>query len=126
MLSWIDQRITVGISFAFFISVLFKTRCDMAKTHSKQNNKQRSWTFSLEAPEAKEVFLMGDFNDWKPGKHPMQKDENGIWKKQVMLSPGNYEYKFLVDGQWKEDPRNNRRCPNRFGSYNSVIRLPGV
>jgi 1,4-alpha-glucan branching enzyme len=98
----------------------------MAKTHSKQNNKQRSWTFSLEAPEAKEVFLMGDFNDWNPGKHPMRKDENGIWKKQVMLSPGNYEYKFLVDGQWKEDPRNNRRCPNRFGSYNSVIRLPGV
>ncbi len=96
----------------------------MPKTNSKQNNKRNSWTFSLEASEAKEVFLMGDFNNWSPGKHTMRKDENGTWKKRVILSPGNYEYKFLVDGQWKEDPRNNRRCPNRFGTYNSVIRLP--
>jgi len=96
----------------------------MAKTDSKHKNKRRSWTFSLEASEAKEVVLMGDFNDWSPEKHPMRKDENGTWKKRVILSPGNYEYKFLVDGQWKEDPRNNLRCPNRFGSYNSFIRFP--
>jgi 1,4-alpha-glucan branching enzyme len=98
----------------------------MAKSKLKEIDKRRAWTFSLEASEAKEVLLMGDFNDWSPGKDPMQKDENGIWKRQVMLSPGNHEYKFLVDGHWKEDPRNNRRCPNRFGSYNSVIRLPEV
>jgi 1,4-alpha-glucan branching enzyme len=79
--------------------------------------------FSLEASEAKEVFLTGDFNHWSPEKHPMRKDENGTWKKRVMLSPGSYEYKFLVDGQWREDPRKNLRCPNRFGSYNSVVRL---
>ncbi len=95
----------------------------MSKFNSKQNNKRRSWTFSLEANEAKEVFLMGDFNNWSPGKHTMRRDEKGTWNKRVMLFPGDHEYKFLVDGQWKEDPRNNRRCPNRFGSYNSVIRL---
>jgi 1,4-alpha-glucan branching enzyme len=82
--------------------------------------------FSLEEKDAKEVLLLGDFNNWSPEKHPMQKDKNGTWKKRVMLSPGNYEYKFLVDGQWKEDPRNDRRCPNRFGSFNSVIRMPEV
>jgi len=96
----------------------------MSKINSKQNNKRRSLTFILEASEAKKVFLAGDFNDWSPEKHPMRKDVNGTWKKRLILSPGNYEYKFLVDGQWKEDPRNNRRCPNCFGSYNSVIRLP--
>jgi 1,4-alpha-glucan branching enzyme len=96
----------------------------MSKINSKQKSKRKSRIFSLEASDAKEVFLMGDFNSWSPETHPMRKDENGIWKIQVMLSPGNYEYKFLVDGQWKEDPRNNRRCPNCFGSYNSVIRMP--
>jgi 1,4-alpha-glucan branching enzyme len=96
----------------------------MSKINSKQNKKRRSLTFILEASEAKKVFLAGDFNDWSPEKHPMRKDDNGTWKKRLILFPGNYEYKFLVDGQWKEDPRNNRRCPNCFGSYNSVIRLP--
>jgi 1,4-alpha-glucan branching enzyme len=98
----------------------------MSKIHSKQNSKRKSWMFSLEEKDAKEVLLLGDFNNWSPEKHPMQKDKNGTWKKRVMLSPGNYEYKFLVDGQWKEDPRNDRRCPNRFGSFNSVIRMPEV
>ena len=96
----------------------------MSKINSKQNSKRRSWTFSLEASEAKEVLLMGDFNNWSLEKHPMRKDETGTWKKKVTLSPGNHEYKFLVDGQWTEDPRNNLRSPNCFGSYNSVIRLP--
>jgi len=95
----------------------------MAKMSSKQNIKRRNWRFSLEAAGAKEVFLMGDFNNWIPGKHPMQKDENGTWSKRVMLYPGDHEYKFLVDGQWKEDSRNNRRCLNCFGSYNSIISL---
>jgi len=96
----------------------------MSKVKSKQKNKQRRWTFSLNAAEAKEVLLLGDFNNWSPEKHPMQRDENGMWNKVVMLSPGKHEYKFLVDGQWREDPRNDHLCPNCFGTYNSVIKLP--
>jgi len=95
----------------------------MAKVNSIEKIKRKRWTFSLEATEAKEVFLVGDFNNWSSGKHPMQRDENGMWNKRVMLYPGNHEYKFLVDGQWKEDPRNNRRRPNCFGSYNNIISL---
>ncbi len=95
----------------------------MAKVKSKQKIKRKRWTFSLEANGAKEVFLVGDFNNWSPEKHPMQRDESGMWNKRVMLSPGDHEYKFLVDGQWKEDPRNNQRCPNCFGSYNSIVSL---
>ena len=96
----------------------------MAKVTSKEKIKRKRWKFSLEAKEAEEVFLMGDFNNWSVGKHPMRRDKNGMWNRQVALSPGNHEYKFLVDGQWKEDPRNNRRCPNCFGSYNNIISLP--
>jgi len=95
----------------------------MPKAKSKQKIKRRRWTFTLEAAEANEVILMGDFNDWNPEKHRMQRDENGMWNKVVMLTPGDYEYKFLVDGQWREDPLNDRLCPNRFGTYNSVINL---
>ncbi len=95
----------------------------MAKVKSEKKIKRRRVTFSIDLSDAKEVILMGNFNDWNPKKHPMQKDENGVWNKSVILPPGNYEYKFLVDGHWKEDPQNDQICQNRFGTYNSVINL---
>ena len=95
----------------------------MTKVKSKQKSKRRRVTFSFESNDAKEVILMGDFNNWNPKKHPMQSDENGMWNQSVLIPLRRYEYKFLVDGQWKEDPQNERICPNSFGTYNSVFNL---
>ena len=95
----------------------------MAKAGSKQTNQQKKVTFSLEAAEAKEVVLMGDFNNWNPKTHPMKKEKNGRWNKTVKLSPGKYEYKFLVDGNWVQDPQNNQTCLNSFGTQNNVYNL---
>lgn len=95
----------------------------MAKSKSKNKIKRRKVTFSISLSDAEEVILMGDFNAWNPKKHPMKKDGNGVWNKAVILPPGTYEYKFLVDGQWKEDPQNEYTCLNCFGSYNSVVNL---
>ena len=97
----------------------------MAKIKSKQKIKRRRVTFSFESSDAQEVILVGDFNNWNVKKHSMKKDGNGTWVKSVIISPGKYEYKFLVDGQWKEDPQNGQTCPNCFGTYNNVINLPG-
>lgn len=96
----------------------------MAKVEPKKKIKRQKITFSFESSNAKEVILMGDFNNWNPKKHPMKKDDNGKWTKAVLLPPGKYEYKFLVDGQWKEDPHNERICPNKFGSCNNIFNLP--
>ena len=95
----------------------------MSKLAPKQEMKRQRVTLSLNAAEAKEVFLMGDFNNWNPKIHPMKSDGNGIWSKTVMLYPGEHEYKFLVDGNWQEDPRNDHTCPNSFGTQNSVLNL---
>jgi 1,4-alpha-glucan branching enzyme len=94
-----------------------------SKIISEMKIKQRRVNFSLEATEAKEVILIGDFNNWNPKKHPMHKDKNGMWIKTVIIPSGKYEYKFLVDGQWKEDPKNNQTCLNCFGTQNSVLNL---
>ena len=95
----------------------------MTKVKSKQKIKRRKVTFSLDLSGAKEVILMGDFNNWNPKKHPMKTDENGLWNKNVVIPPGRYEYKFLIDGQWKEDPQNDQTGLNCFGTYNSVFNL---
>jgi 1,4-alpha-glucan branching enzyme len=94
-----------------------------SKVISEMKINPRRVNFSLEATEAKEIILIGDFNNWNPKKHPMHKDKNGMWVKTVIIPPGRYEYKFLVDGQWKEDPKNNQTCPNCFGTQNSVLDL---
>jgi 5'-AMP-activated protein kinase regulatory beta subunit len=89
----------------------------------KPKTKRKKITFSLEATNATQVFLMGDFNSWNPKKHPMKKDENGIWEKAVIIPPGTYEYKFLVDGRWEEDPQNVQKRLNNYGTYNNVLNV---
>lgn len=95
----------------------------MATVKSKKKIKRKKVTFSIDFSGANEVILMGDFNNWNPKKHLMKKDRNGVWNKAVILPPGSYEYKFLVDGQWKEDPQNDQICLNCFGTYNNIINL---
>jgi 1,4-alpha-glucan branching enzyme len=82
---------------------------------------KRRVSFSLDAPQSQQVSLVGDFNAWDPLKHPMKKSAEGIWKKTVILKPGTYEYKFYQDNRWVVDPGNDRQCPNRFGTRNSVV-----
>lgn len=92
-------------------------------TESKQTVRRRKVTFSFESNNAKEVILMGEFNKWNPKTHPMKRDGNGMWTKTVIIPPGRYEYKFLVDGIWAEDPGNDQNSPNCYGTYNSVLNL---
>jgi 1,4-alpha-glucan branching enzyme len=88
-------------------------------THSKVHKRRVS--FSLEAPQARQVSLVGDFNAWDPQKHVMKKGADGIWEKTVILVPGTYEYKFYQDRQWIVDPQNDRQCTNRFGTRNNIV-----
>jgi 5'-AMP-activated protein kinase regulatory beta subunit len=80
-------------------------------------------TFTLDDPAACEVMLAGSFNAWDPSVRPLKKDTNGLWKTIMMLPKGTYEYRFIVDGQWREDPKANEQRLNEFGSHNSVITI---
>ena len=93
----------------------------MSKERLKQRGKKRRVLFAVEASTANEVSLGGDFNNWDPQAHLMRKDANGVWKKTLMLPPARYEYKFLVDGRWQNDPKNDQTCPNCFGTLNNVL-----
>jgi len=80
--------------------------------------------FSLTAPEAKEVYLAGDFNQWQiKNKDKMELAEAGMWMKRLRLKPGCYRYRFVVDGQWLQDPENPRYQINPFGSMDSLLEI---
>ena len=93
------------------------------KASTQQKIKSKRVSFSINAPVANEVILLGDFNKWNPKVHPMKNDGNGVWTKSIIVPPGKYEYKFLIDGEWKEDPENKEICPNCFGTMNSILDL---
>lgn len=94
-------------------------------TTKKKSSKKAlaSTEFILHAPDAGEVFLAGDFNDWNPKQYSMRKFKTGNCTKKLKLKPGRYEYKFVVDGSWWTDPANPERSSTEFGSENSVIRV---
>jgi hypothetical protein len=68
----------------------------------KKQADEKRVKFTYYAPEAKEVYLAGVFNDWDICSLPMKRDKNGIWKTEIRLSPNRYEYKLFADGHWVE------------------------
>jgi 1,4-alpha-glucan branching enzyme len=79
--------------------------------------------FSLQSPEAKEVFLAGDFNGWDTGSVPLKKGEGGVWKTKLKLPSGRYEYKFIMDGSWVQEVAGTESVPNIFGTRNFVVEV---
>ncbi|HQC42447.1 MAG TPA: isoamylase early set domain-containing protein [Verrucomicrobiota bacterium] len=60
--------------------------------------------FSVSAPQAKTVCLVGDFNQWNPSAHLMTRKPDGFWTIQIPLHHGHHRYQFLVDGIPTLDP----------------------
>lgn len=71
--------------------------------------------------EGKTVYLVGDFNDWKPVQQMERAGE--CWHCAIELEPGReYQFRYLVDGEtWLNDPAADKYVPNPFGSENSVV-----
>ncbi|HTZ41373.1 MAG TPA: isoamylase early set domain-containing protein [Syntrophales bacterium] len=86
------------------------------------NASARKVIFSLQWPFAREVFVAGTFNDWDPRKDQLKEGANG-WKIVKYLDPGIYEYRFVVDGIWVDDPAAVSRRPNRYGCQNCVVEV---
>ena len=82
-------------------------------------------TFSLPAESGiNKAEVAGDFNNWQPTKTPMKRvGDSGIWQTKLKLPQGKYRYRLVVDGQWQQDPYNERTEVNPFGEYNSVLEV---
>ncbi len=75
-------------------------------------------------PRANTVHLAGDFNNWQPSSSPMQRvGDTGVWQTKLKLQQGTYRYRLVVDGQWQQDPYNERTEVNPYGEYNSIVEI---
>jgi 1,4-alpha-glucan branching enzyme len=81
---------------------------------------KRKQVFSFKAPTAMSVMLVGDFTHWQQKPVSLKKEKDGIWRTTLTLEPGTYHYRFLVDGEWRDDPECTLRMPNPYGGENAV------
>lgn len=84
---------------------------------------QRAVAFEIFAPQARTVYAAGSFNQWNTQLFRLSKDERGQWRGTLRLAPGLYQYRFVVDGQWMDDPRARVTVPNDFGTRNAVVEI---
>ena len=82
----------------------------------------KSVTFTVHAEKGKEVFVAGEFNKWDPtAKKMAYKAKDGVYAATINLVPGEYQYKFVIDGTWCADPENVNSVQNDQGTFNSVV-----
>ena len=81
-------------------------------------------TFLITANPKSEVFLAGTFNQWDPRRHQMKDIRNtGKYSLTLMLTKGEYEYKFVINGNWVVDPECQNWVRNSLGTLNSVVKV---
>ncbi len=83
--------------------------------------------FVYVAPQASNVSLVGDFNDWDMTKTPMVRSATGgLWTVTLPLRAGRHLYAFVVDGStWTNDPGAPLAPDDGFGHANSIRNVPG-
>ncbi|MEY2411104.1 MAG: hypothetical protein QOF48_3774 [Verrucomicrobiota bacterium] len=85
------------------------------------NKTLRAMNFICNAPQAKSVRLVGDFNEWNPAAHPMKHMPDGAWLITVELKHGHHRYAFLVDGTLTLDPHAQGITRNDQGERVSLV-----
>jgi chromosome partitioning protein len=85
----------------------------------------REVTVQFRDPTAGDVRIAGDFNGWIPDKGVRSVIDSvsgeRVWTKVLQLPPGTYQYRYVVDGEWKEDPSNANTTAGPSGRVNSVL-----
>jgi len=76
--------------------------------------------FECPAPGASKVMLVADFTSWTPKRMTKSRSNASAFVATIELKPGRYEYKYLVDDEWREDPQ-AESVQNPFGTSNSVV-----
>lgn len=95
---------------------------DTQSRYSAKRNLHRA-DFFCHAPEAKQVSIIGDFNNWNPNASPMTRQTDGQWMASLELRHGYHRYVFLADGKRVLDPNAAGRTRD---SQNQPVSLVAV
>ena len=78
-----------------------------AKKTAAKASKKVTVVFEANCPLATTVSVAGSFNNWAVDKDMLKKDKKtGLWTGKITLDSGDYEYKFVCDGQYWDEGDN--------------------
>jgi chromosome partitioning protein len=101
------------------------TAPELVETVSLGGDPTREVVVQFRDPRASDVRIAGDFNGWVPDKGVRSlieaEGETRIWTKILHLAPGRYQYRYVVDGEWREDPDNPDGVASHVGGRNSIL-----
>ena len=71
---------------------------------------------------ADRIYLIGDFNQWNEHATPMHQERDGVWRATLDLPAGQqYQFRYMIDGQWKTDYHADGFAQGLYGADNSVV-----
>ena len=85
--------------------------------------------FTVHAPDATQVDLVGAFHGWHEQQFPMERGEDGTWRLELDVGPGEYLFRYLLDGrQWvlDEEAHGVHRCTSgrkKSRAYRPPLRI---
>ena len=79
--------------------------------------------FKFFRPAVQNVFIAGDFNEWREGELLMSGSSDGYWTAKMRLPSGTFKFRYNADGQWFTDYAAFGVEPGRFG-MDSVVSVP--
>ena len=94
------------------------------ETEDGMNPSAKGVVFSFEAPADATVQIAGDFNNWVPeALYMSNRHGKSVWHKAISLKPGDYAYKYVINGNWISDPTNEDTIDDHRGGKNSLIQV---
>jgi 1,4-alpha-glucan branching enzyme len=91
---------------------------------NKIGSSSKRVTFEVSANPGSSVYLAGTFNNWDSQRHQLKDArKNGKYAITLMLPKGEYEYKFVVNGNWVVDPECQDWTRNSLGTLNSIRKV---
>jgi len=78
--------------------------------------------FEFFRPEASQVTLAGEFNNWQTNGQLMKRGTDGWWRCDLNLKPGFYQFRYVADGRWYTDYASFGVEPTPSG-LNSVLKV---
>jgi len=136
--SWWAKRYTIrftalaGLAAAASIIAVVAVSAMMLSHNPQSSIRQQSAVstvgtthFVLVNETAKQVYLVGDFNNWS--KTPLTRSANQTaWTVSVPLNEGKHEYAFIVNDEngehWVADPLSTK-VEDEFGTESSIVRV---
>ena len=77
--------------------------------------------FRLDRNGAETPYLVGSWDGWEPSGIPMVRQPGEAWVTEVLLPPGEHQFRYRIGNEWLNDPSADRSVANGMGGENSVV-----